>query len=495
MNQRIIKESLIIVDIGTSSVKTSLFDLKGNILPEFSISIPHRIISKNDGTSEQDPELLRSIVEQSINDVLEKSEGYIESIIGVGFDSMASTLVGINKEGDPLTPIYTYADTRSNNQVYKIKQDFDEKILHQETGAAQHTSYIPSKIMWMKENLNNFYEIDKFVDFSTYIFSKWFEKKNFKASYCISSWSGLLDINKLEWHSDLLKYLAISEGNLPLLNPYDEYEIGLNKKYLNRWKKLSNTPFFLSVGDGMAATIGSGCTNKKKVAITVGSTGAIRIFLDSKVDKIPKGLWCYRLQSNYTLLGGSFSEGGNLINWANNNLRLPEIDKLNNELLKLKPGEHGISVLPFLLGERALGWSNNSKATLTGLKFSNTPLEILQSILESISYRFFLVYQMLENHIDKESEIIASGGAIKNLPWWIQTTSDVLGKEINISKDNQDTGRGVAIMALKALGQIRNFNDISTEIEEKYYPNEKNHKIHKEFIGSHLKLYEKMMNN
>ncbi len=98
-------------------------------------------------------------------------------------------------------------------------------------------------------------------------------------------------------------------------------------------------------------------------------------------------------------------------------------------------------------------------------------------------------------HIDKESEIIASGGAIKNLPWWIQTTSDVLGKEINISKDNQDTGRGVAIMALKALGQIRNFNDIATEIEEKYYPNEKNHKIHKEFIGSHLKLYEKMMNN
>ena len=27
------------------------------------------------------------------------------------------------------------------------------------------------------------------------------------------------------------------------------------------------------------------------------------------------------------------------------------------------------------------------------------------------------------------------GGAIKNLPWWIQTTSDVLGQEINISKD------------------------------------------------------------
>ena len=494
MNQRKIKESLLIVDIGTSSVKTSLFDLKGNILPQFSISIAHSIISKNDGTSEQDAELLRSIVEKSIDDVLEMSEGSVETVIGVGFDSMASTLVGINKYGAPLTPIYTYADTRSNTQVDQIKEDFDEKILHQETGAAQHTSYVPSKIMWMKKNINNFQEIDKFIDISTYIYSKWFENPNFNASYSISSWSGLFDRNKLEWHSELLKYLGISEENLPILNPYDKYEMGLNKKYLKRWSKLSNTPFFLSVGDGLAATVGSGCTNRKKIAITVGSTSAIRIFSDSKVDEIPKGLWCYKLHSKYTLLGGSFSEGGNLINWATNNFKLPEIDQLNNELIKLQPGGHGISVLPFLLGERALGWSNNSKATITGLKYSNTSIEILQSILESISYRLFLVYQMLESFVDVETQVIASGGAIKNLPWWIQTTSDVLGQEINISKDYQDTGRGVAIMLLKALGKIRNFDDIETEIEDKYYPNETNHKIHKELIDSHSRLYEKMMN-
>ncbi|MBK89703.1 MAG: hypothetical protein CL772_00815 [Chloroflexi bacterium] len=495
MNQRKIKESIIVVDIGTSSVKTSIFDLEGNNLPKFSTSIPHSIISKNDGTSEQDPEILRSIVEESIDIVLEKAEGYIEEIVGVGLDSMASTLLGINKDGKPITPIYTYADTRSNNEVYKIKKDFNETILHQETGAAQHTSYIPSKIMWIRDNQKNFKDIDKFVDFSTYIYSKWFENKNFKASYSISSWSGLLDKNKLKWHSDLIDYLDISEDKLPVLRPYDDYEKGLNNHYSKRWKKLSETPFFLSVGDGMAATIGSGCYGRKKIAITVGSTGAIRILLDSKVNEVPKGLWCYRLLNNYSLLGGSFSEGGNLINWAYNNLKLPKLENLNSELLKLQPAAHGITVLPFLLGERALGWSNNSKGIISGLKYSNTSIEILQSFLESISYRLFLVYKILEDFLDDDSEVIASGGAIKNLPWWIQTTSDVLNKEINISKDNQDTGKGVAIMILKALGQIRNFEDFDTEIEEKYYPDKKNHKIHKELIDSHLKLYEKMMNN
>jgi len=495
LNQTKINESLLIVDIGTSSVKTSFFDLKGKILPQFSVTIPHTVISKNDGTSEQDAELLCSIVEKSIDGVLEKSEGYIEKVIGVGFDSMASTLLGVDKYGNPLTPIFTYADTRSNKQVDQIKKDFDEKILHQQTGAAQHTSYVPSKIMWMKDNLNNYPEIDKFIDVSTYIYSKWFENPSFNASYSISSWSGLFDRKKLEWHSELIKYLGISEENLPILNPYDKYEMGLNKKYLKRWRKLSNTPFFLSVGDGLAATVGSGCNNRKKIAITIGSTAAIRIISDSKVDQIPQGLWCYQLHSKYSLLGGSFSEGGNLINWANNNLKLPEINQLNNELIKLQPGAHGISSLPFLLGERALGWSNNSKATITGLKYSNTSIEILQSMLESVSYRLFLVYKMLESFVDVETEVIASGGAIKNLPWWIQTTSDVLGHPINISKDNQDTGRGVSLLILKALGKIRDFDQIETEIEDKYYPNQKKHKIHQDLIELHSNLYEKMINN
>ena len=147
----------------------------------------------------------------------------------------------------------------------------------------------------------------------------------------------------------------------------------------------------------------------------------------------------YPAAGSLGLLGGSFSEGGNLINGAYNDLKLPKIENLNSELLKLQSGSHGISVLPFLLGERALGWSNSSKGIISGLKYSNTSIEILQSFLESISYRLYLVYEMLKDFLDKDVQVIASGGAIKNLPWWIQTTSDVLDKEIYISKDTKTT--------------------------------------------------------
>jgi len=484
-----------VVDIGTSSIKTSLFDLKGNLLPEFSIKIEHQIISKNDGTSEQNSEFLANKVENSIDLILEKISSLDIEILGVGLDCMASTLVGLDKKGLPITPTFTYADTRSNNQVKKINENFDLISLHQETGVIQHTSYIPSKILWIKEENPNLYnKIEKFVDFSSYLYSRWFENYNFKSSYSISSWSGLLDKNKLEWHSKLLDYLELSPNNFPELNPCTFFYKGLKKSFRNRWQTLKNSNFYLSVGDGIAANIGSGCINSSKIALTIGSTGAMRILIDKHI-KIPKGLWAYRFLTDQTLLGGSFSEGGNLIQWAYNNLKLPKIEKLNHYLSDSIPGDHGIEVLPFLLGERSMGWTNDSKGTISGLSFSNSPLEIMQSILESLCYRFFLLYKELLPFVNSKFEIIASGGAIKNFPWWIQTMSDVLGNDIKISDESQDTSRGTALIVSKSLGEISDLDEIDNKYNKIYHPNKSNYEIHQKLISSHVKLYDKIIDN
>ena len=92
--------------------------------------------------------------------------------------------------------------------------------------------------------------------------------------------------------------------------------MGLNKIYSERWPLLLKAKFFLSVGDGVSANIGSGCTDEKKIALTIGSTGAMRVIMKDNPKIIPKGLWSYKLGKDRSLLGGSFSEGGNLINWA-----------------------------------------------------------------------------------------------------------------------------------------------------------------------------------
>jgi len=494
-NQIKTKESVMVVDIGTSSIKTSLFNTSAKNIPRMSVKIPHKIINKIDGTSEQDPEHLRLLVEKSIDLILDKSIGVVDEIIAVSFDSMASTILGIDIKGEAITPVYTYADTRSYKQVEKIKKELNESTLHDHTGVMQHTSYVPPRIMWLKENNPHLVKkIYKYLDFSTYLFSKWFKSKDYFASYSISSWSGLLNRHELEWDSQLLDYLNINLENLPRLKSYENYQIGFNRTYSKRWPRLFKSKFFLSVGDGASANIGSGCINEKKIALTIGSTGAMRVIMDNNPKNLPKGLWSYKLGKNRSLLGGSFSEGGNLINWANNNLNLPKKNILDSHLKNLTPGQHGLSVLPFFSGERSIGWSNNSLGIISGIKLSNNSIDILQAILESVAYRFYLVYELLKNYTNN-AQIFVSGEALKNSSWWIQTISDVLNVPLNIFENSEDTSKGTAILCLTALGIFDETNNLDLNKYSTFLPDEKRHKIYQELLKHHIDLYKKNISN
>ena len=97
------------------------------------------------------------------------------------------------------------------------------------------------------------------------------------------------------------------------LAPYSEGQVGLCPVYSVRWPQLAEVPFFLAVGDGAAVNIGSGCTDRRNIALTVGTTAAMRLVVDHPGDAVapavPKGLWGYILRGDRTLLGGAFSEG------------------------------------------------------------------------------------------------------------------------------------------------------------------------------------------
>jgi gluconokinase len=491
MNKNKIKESIMVVDIGTSSIKTSLFDINAKNIPKMSVKTYHKIKTRIDGTSEANPENLRLLVEKSIDLILEKSIDVVDDIIAVSFDSMASTLLGIDQEGKAITPVFTYADTRSYEQVEKIKLELNESILHDHTGVMQHTSYVPAQIMWLQET--NPYlakRIYKYLDFSTYLYSNWFKSKDYFASYSISSWSGLLNRYELDWDSQLLDYLGIKPKNLPQLKSYKNHQMGLNKIYSERWPLLLKAKFFLSVGDGVSANIGSGCTDEKKIALTIGSTGAMRVIMKDNPKIIPKGLWSYKLGKDRSLLGGSFSEGGNLINWANDNLNLPKNNPIDSYLEKLKPGQHGLSILPFFSGERSIGWSNNSSGVISGIKLSNSSIDILQAILESVAYRFYLIYKLLKNHTNN-AELFISGEALKNSSWWIQTISDVLNIPLKISEQSEDTSRGTAILCLNSLGILKEINCLDSDKYTTFFPDKKNHEIHQEYLTNHMALYKK----
>ena len=264
------------VDIGSSSVKAGLFDALARSVAGIEATIPHTQTVASDGTSEEDADQIRIATEQAIDSVLEKAGTLTGEIAGVGFDCMSSTVLGVDSNGNAITPVYTYADTRSGADVDRLKDELNVPVIYDRTGVMQHTSYLPGRIRWLRRTQPELADrVDRYVDVSTYIFSKWFGRQNVKASYCVSSWSGLLNRHELDWDHGLLGRLGIDESNLPDLAPWSDAETGLAPEFAKRWPALAELPFMLAVGDGAAVNVGTGCVDGTKVALTVGTTGAM----------------------------------------------------------------------------------------------------------------------------------------------------------------------------------------------------------------------------
>ena len=459
------------VDIGSSSVKAGLFDAEARSLTGMEASARHAQTVASDGTSEEPVERIAGAVESCIDQVLDAAGDLAREIGGVGMDCMASTILGVDREGRAVTPVYTYADTRSAEDVERLKQELDVPAVYDRTGVMQHTSYVPARVRWLERtDPQRFERVQRWLDVSTFLFTCWFGDTDIAASYSVASWSGMLNRHELEWDAELLGHLGLTPANLPGLRSYTTPTSGLCDSFADRWPALSDVPFFPAVGDGAAVNVGAGCVSATRVALTVGTTSAMRVIVRGAPSPVPQGLWAYRLGRDASLFGGAFSEGGVLVEWAQRTLQLPPLAQLDGELSKLEPDGHGLTVLPFLAGERATGWSTRATGVYEGIRVSTTPLEMLQAALEAVSLRFSLVADLLLPEGRQDTRFIATGGAVRSSEWWLQAMADSLGADVSVTGEAQETSRGAAVLALHGLGVWSGLDDFLPEIVKSYEP-------------------------
>ena len=120
---------MLAVDIGSSSVKAGVFDALARSVTGVEATVPHAQTVASDGTSEEDADQIRIATEQAIDSVLAKAGVLAGEIIGVGFDCMSSTVVGVDANGNAITPVYTYADTRSAADVDRLKEELNVPVI------------------------------------------------------------------------------------------------------------------------------------------------------------------------------------------------------------------------------------------------------------------------------------------------------------------------------------------------------------------------------
>ena len=83
------------------------------------------------------------------------------------------------------------------------------------------------------------------------------------AGWLIQRWWQRIRVGKRRL---VLRYTSVSPSHMPPLADHTEGLTGLAEPFAERWPALKDIPFFLAVGDGAAANVGSGCISQDKAA-------------------------------------------------------------------------------------------------------------------------------------------------------------------------------------------------------------------------------------
>ena len=487
------EEPLILaIDIGTSSVRTALFDRLGRAVQGFEARQKHEIRTNTEGAAEGDPDALLELVFTCLDRVVTRRRDLDGKLGGVAACTFVNNILGVDKNGRAVTPLTTYADTRAEVEVAGLKANFDEAAVHDRTGCRFHPSYLPARFRWLAHTQPDlFRRVARFVSIGEYLELKLFGET--AVTYSVASWTGLLNRSRLEWDRELLAALPVKVEQLSALTDVPAFRSGLRPEFAARWPILRSLPWFPAVGDGATANIGSGCVSPARVALTVGTTSALRVVLTHALDHLPSGLWCYRVDGRRSLLGGALSEGGSIFAWMKAILQLGNSSDFEASLAGLEPDAHGLTMLPFLAGERAPGWAGHARATIHGLTLATTPLDILRAGLEAVAYRIALVFDLLRPVLPADPQVIANGGALLNSPTWLEIMADVLGRPVSISEVQEASGRGAALLALEALGALANLEEAPDFVGAPQQPNTHNHAGYRLAIERQQALYKKMI--
>ncbi|HUQ32917.1 MAG TPA: gluconokinase [Pyrinomonadaceae bacterium] len=480
------------LDVGTSSVRGALYDETGTQVEGTQARITRSLSTTFDGGAELDADEGIEQTARTIDEVMARAAQLNARIETVAISCFWHSLVGVNAEGRPLTPVIGWADTRAARYAEELKRRLDERAAHARTGCRFHSSYWPARFLWLREEEPTIYRsVRRWMTFAEWLSSVLLDEAWMSVS--MASGTGLLNLKSCRWDEETLEATGVRPELLPAIAAEHRPSGRLKDEYARRWPGLRDARWFPAIGDGAANNIGAGCTTSARLALMIGTSGAMRVLWTGEPpEDIDPALWCYLADCSRVVLGGALSDGGGLYNWMTDALSLNlEPKEIEIALSSFEPDAHGLTILPFWAGERSVNWLAEARGAILGLTMHTRPLDILRAAMEAISYRFALIARALDG-CAPQSEIVASGGALAASTLWSQMIADVLGRPVYLSGVAEASSRGACLLALEARGLLKSIEDAPAPLIHVYEPDMARHKRYQAGLERQQEFYERI---
>jgi len=522
------------LDYGTNSVRALIVNVtNGAEIAAAVWTYAHGtqgvVLSRDPNLARQHPQDYLAGAETTIKQALATAKKNVKGfspaqVIGIGVDTTGSTPLPVDQEGQPLVfqkkfannpaaLAWLWKDHTSVHEAVEITA-LAKKLRPQylaKCGGTYSSEWFWSKLLHcLRTAPAVFNAAHSWVELSDFVPASLTGTEHpdkFIAGVCAAGhkamwnakWEGYPDT---EFLAKLDPKLAALRARLtPRVHTIDRAVGGLTPVWAKKTGLTAGIPVAVGAFDCHLGAVGSGVTPGTLVKIIGTSTCDISIAANtSKLADVPGlcGIVDGSVLPGYFGLEAGQSAVGDLFNWWVNYIQ-PHGEKLSHrkldeEALKLQPGESGLLALDWNNGNRTILVDQRLTGLVVGQTLYSTPAEVYRALVEATAFGALTIINRFEEYGVKISQIVNCGGIAEKSPLTMQIYADVTGRPMKLSRSAQTCALGSAIAAAVVAGAHKNYATAQKKMTGLkpivYKPNPKAHAVYKELYALYKELHD-----
>ena len=454
---------ILVVDLGTTYVKFTLFDRDGRLCDTCRLEPPTRC--QPIGFMELDVDAFEDVVAQGIAEIGDRAERGLADVEVVTFATQTNSFVLLNDSARPLTPIIMWPDRRAAELESEGRRRCEFLEFTATTGIPQvsHQFTLAKLLRLQQQCPDTWKKIDKLCLISDYVTLLLTGRHVTEAG--AAGLTGLLDIHRCRWWPEMLARFEIIEHWLPEVVRAGTDLGPITRSAARRFGLPDTCRFVVGCLDQYAGAIGAGNVQTGMISETTGTVLAtVRCADRFSTDLGPTVFQgpAFREGLYWRMAFGDVS--ANYLHWYRAQLSdRPDFDHLSALAGQIEQGAGGLK----LKTNVAL---TDPETVFDGITPKHTSGHAVRCIMEAVAGA--LGDQVAALSPDSPPAEIRSAGGAARSDVWLQIKADMLGIAVTATQCPEPTSLGAAMLAEASLREtdVREFAQQWVRLKSSHQP-------------------------
>ncbi len=462
--------SVLVLDLGTSSLKCGLYSLDGEMMAE--ARAPMRYFTPaglSDIAVEFDPEETWSFACGLVRECLGKAGLRGGDVVGVSPTSQRGGLVLLDRKGGEV-----YSGPNRDVRAFFEGMEIDEragKEVYKLTGHTPSFLFAPARLAWLRANAP---DIDERIAHVLPL-GDWLGYKlsgEVRGERSALTEIGLMPIAEDVEPDGLLEMVGVDADLLPKLSRAGEQTGEVTDTAARATGLEAGTPLIAGGPDTQVGLLGMGVTEPGEMGVLVGWSGPLQMVTLGPCVDSERRTWAGRhVVEGRWVLESTTTEAGRSLEW------LAQTLGMSREDVTFEPGVGDVGggyqsfafLGPRIMNAKKLGMQMGGIMFPTPVGYTGIARqELVNGALKGLAFAIKGNFEQLEDVSAIKASRVGLGGGVTRVKGFGQLVADVLGREILVARDRDATLLGASMCAAVGVGAYNSLPEAAVGMGGKY---------------------------